>query len=563
MTEVLHALSPWSEVDASIITGLSPRFETLEGKTVGLFADFMVLATHMLETVRKELAARYPTARFSFIQYTTETTNLAKDPVFKPRFDEWLAGVDCVLAFYGSVPSSSLYLGYNAAYMEKAGKPTVMLVVPRTYPAGLRGVKAMGVPSLRTIQYNVKADKINGHVDQEGIDKAMAPDIAVLCDELVGALCDPLTPEEAHPAEPAQEYARKTYTGTAREISREFYRLGFTNGQPIEIPTEEAIAEMLRGTDLAPETVIGYLPPKMGAATVKSIAINAVMAGCLPTYLPVLIAAVRGALDPKIILEGWTCSQSTWGPVITVSGKVTEDIGLNTADNALSPYYKANASIARAFGYIMMNIAGLRPGIEDLSEMGHENRLGLCIGDSYVNNPWAPVHADMGLDPEASAVTMFWPQEHRCLAGKSVGDFLDGLCRIDVVGWEPGLEIILTPMAAQMFADAGWTKERIQKYIVEYARKPAEQVDLQWLVGNNHIPTSVDLPLKPNHSTRIFWDDRHMFTIVAGGKAGPMITVLAGGGDHGGPSCTKIELPKNWDALVAEYADVRPAYIEY
>lgn len=563
MAEILHALSPWSEVDASIISGLSPRLDTLEGKTVGLFGDFMILGTYMLESVRKELAARYPTAKFKYIQYTTETTDLAKDPVFKPVFDEWAKDVDCILCFYGSVPSSSLFLGYSAAYMEKCGKPTVMLVVPRTYPAGLRGVKACGVPGLRTIAYDVKADKVNGHVTQEGIDKAMAPDIAELTDQLVDALTRPLTEEEANPVEPAQEYARKIYTGTAREISREFYKLGFTNGAPIEIPTQEAVDEMLKGCDLDPDTVIGYLPPKMGAATVKAIAINCVMAGCLPTYLPIVIAAVKGCLAKEIILEGWTCSQSTWGPVINVSGPAVKAVGLNAADNYLSPYYKANVAIARAFGYIMMNIAGLRPGIEDLSEMGHENRLGLCLADNSEENPWSPVHVDFGYAEEDSCVTMFWPQEHRCIQGKSIGWALDQLCKIDVIGWEPGLEILMTPMCAKMFADAGWTKQRILEYVVEYARKPAKNVDIQWLIGNNHIPTNVSLPESPQHSTRIFWDTKHMFAMVGGGKAGPMMTVLAGGGDHGGPSCTKIELPANWDELVAEYADVKPDYISY
>ncbi len=563
MADILQALSPWSEIDASIIAGLSPRLDTLEGKTIGLFSDFMVLASHMLRTVEKRLAERYPTAKFSFLQYTVETAAIDSDETFRAEFDAWAAQTDCILAFYGSVPSSSLYLGYNAAYMEKLGKPTVMLVTPRTYPAGLRGVKARGVPGLRTVCYDVKADKVNAHVDQSMIDAAMAPDIDGLCDELASALTRPLTDEEAHPAPPAQEYARKTYVGTARQISREFYRLGFTNGAPIEIPTREAVDEMLRGTDLAPDTVIGYIPPKMGAATAERIAINAVMAGCLPTYLPVLIAAVKGALAPNIILEGWTCSQSTWGPVITVSGPAAAAIGINAGDNFLSPYYKANAAIARAFGYIMMNIGGLRPGIEDLSEMGHENRLGLCLADNGAENPWPPLHTDFGYDAADSCVTMFWPQEHRCLSGKSPADFLDGLCKIDVIGWEPGLEIIMTPMCAKMFAEQGWTKKRVQDYIVEYARKPASEVDLQWLVGNNHIPASVDLPLKGSHSTRIFWDSRHMFTIVGGGKAGAMITVLAGGGDHGGPSCTKIDLPGNWAALTAEYADVKPDYIEY
>ena len=561
--EILEALSPWSEVDTAEYRGLAPRLDDLNGKTVGMFADFMAVAVLMLHTVEKELKNRYPEVKFSFIQYNTETVRIDRDPEFQPVFDRWAEGVDCILNFFGSVPSSSLFLGYNAGYMEKLGKPTVTLVMPRTLPTALRGAKALGVPSARMLSYQAPFDVINAHVSQEEVDAQMAPIIGSLTDDLVSALTRPLTKEEENPEIPAQEYARTIYTGTAREISRQFYKYGWTNGAPIEIPTREAVDEMLRGTDLPADYVVGYIPPKMGCATVERIAINAVMAGCLPTYLPVLIAAVRGALDPKIYLEGWTCSQSTWGPVLTLSGKIVKDIGLNTKDNFLSPYYKPNACIARAFGYIMMNIGGLRPAIEDLSEFGHENRLGFCMGDDPDANPWGALHTDFGLAPEDSAVTMFWPQEHRAKNCRTAEDALSWLCEMDFVGWEPGMAIIMTPLMAKTMADAGWTRQSIQEYIVEYARRPASKADIRWLIGNNHIPTNVSLPVNPEHSTRIFWDSRHMFCLVGGGKAGNMITVLGGGGDHGGPSCTKIELPKNWEALCEEYRDVCPDYIAY
>lgn len=562
--QILQAISPWAEVDASEYRGLSPRLESLEGKTIGMFGDFMKIAGLMLKTVEQEIRRRVPTAKFSYIQYSVETTQIVKDGDFKPEFDRWAAGVDCILCFFGSVPSSSLFLGYNAAYMEKLGKPTAMLVMPRTMPAALRGCKAMGVPGVRTFAYAPKLDVINAHVEQEDVDTAMADTLAELTDQLLGALTLPLTEEESRPTVPEQEYARRIYEGTARQISREFYRLGFTNGQPIEIPTRAAVDEMLRGTDLPADYVVGYLPPKMGAATVERIAVNAVMAGCLPTYMPVLIAAVRGALAPNIYLEGWTCSQSTWGPTITLSGPIVKDIGLNTKDNFLSPYYKPNACIARAFGYIMMNIGGLRPAIEDLSEMGHENRLGFCMGDDPEENPWGPVHVDFGLEREDSAVTMFWPQEHRVATKRTAADALSWLSEMDPpYGWEPGLCIILTPIMAKIMAEAGWDRKSILAYIVEYARRPGSQADLPWLIGNNHIPENVPLPVNMAHSTRTYWDSRHMFCIVGGGKAGAMLTVLGGGGDHGGPSCTKIELPADWDALVAEYADVKPEYIAY
>lgn len=556
-------MSPWAEVDASGLAGLSPRLDTLDGRTIGMFGDIMDLSVYMLRAVEAEWRKVYPQAKFTYLQYHRETVRIETDPDFKAQFDRWAAGCDAVLAFYGSVPSSSLYLGYNAAYIERLGIPTVLLTSSRTLSTARRGVKAFGVPGLRTCVFDVRPDRIFNTGSAEEIASDMAPAIAELCAGLAAALTSPLTGEERHPQAPDQSCATDLFRGTARELSDLFYRNGWTNGQPIDLPTPEAVEEMVRGAGLPADFVVGRIPPRMGCATVEKIAVNAVMAGCLPTYMPVLIAAVRGALDPRVILEGWTCSQSTWGPVLTVSGKVADDINLNTDDNFLSPYYKANATIGRAFGYLMMNIGGLRPGIEDLSELGHEYRLGFCLGDSPRNDPWGPLHADYGLSPEDSAVTLFWPQEHRAHAGSSVPDFLKWLCTLDPYGWDPGAMLIFSPGAAKLFSDAGWTRQRILDYVVEYARRPASEVMLDWLKGNSHRPANVELPEVMTHSTRVFWSKDHMFGVVGGGHAGAMMTVLAGGGDHGGPSVTKIELPENWDELTAEYRDVRPHYLPY
>ena len=124
--------------------------------------------------------------------------------------------------------------------------------------------------------------------------------------------------------------------------------------------------------------------------------------------------------------------------------------------------------------------------------------------------------------------------------------------------------VILTPLCAKQFAEEGWNRRQILNYIVEYDRRPASKVDLKWLKNNSHPPKTVDLPVNLEHSTRVFWSDEHMLLLVGGGHAGMLATVLGGGGDHGGPSCTKIELPANWAELVEEYREyTMPEYIDY
>ena len=167
-------LSPWAEVDQSALYGLSPRLPDLNGKTIGMFGDFMKIATYMLQVVEKHVKKQYPEAKFSYYEYKTETTDIAKDEAALATFRPWLQSVDCVMVFYGAVPSSSLFLGYNAAFMEKCGKPAVMAVVPRTFSAGQRGVKARCVPGLRIVPFQPEVLDIFGRAEREHTEENMA-----------------------------------------------------------------------------------------------------------------------------------------------------------------------------------------------------------------------------------------------------------------------------------------------------------------------------------------------------------------------------------------------------
>ena len=181
-------LSPWAEVDQSDLHGLSPRLPDLNGKTIGMFGDFMKVATFMLQVVEKHIRARYPEAKFSYYEYKTETTDIAKDETELVTFRPWLESVDCVLVFYGAVPSSSLFLGYNAAFMEKCGKPVVMAVVPRTFSAGQRGVKARCVPGLRIVPFQPEVLDIFGRSDLEQTEKNMGAGTEQFVQELIDGL---------------------------------------------------------------------------------------------------------------------------------------------------------------------------------------------------------------------------------------------------------------------------------------------------------------------------------------------------------------------------------------
>jgi hypothetical protein len=557
-----EVLSPWAEVDPVEVKPLQPRLKDLNGKTIGLYAHFKDQAVIVQQEVETQLKQKYPRAQFKYFQYVVDTAEVINDTRYRASFEAWFNGIDAVVSAWGDMGSCTMYLAYNTADMEKLGKPAVLLLGETFINQAKRGAVARGIPSLRLVKIGITPQ------DQPD---TIRPAVTAILDDIIDGLTAPLTKaEKSVPDQVKKQTSRIVFKGDISEVNNYFYQKGWTNGVPIIPPTEAAVKEMLTGTDLPADFVVAKLPPMDGKATVEKIAINAVMAGCLPTYMPVLIAAVKGMVDPKIHLEGWTCSAGSWEPVIIVSGKIGRDLNFNTGRALMSPYYKPASTIARAFALIIMNISGVRPGLEDASNLGHENRFGICFAEDNINSPWPPIHTEYGIDKDDSAVTLTWPATSyggRRKGGPGVAGILSNMCDVPAVGFFPGVTHIIGIEIANALAKENWTRRSVINYIVEYARQPASQTNISWLVHNHHYPKIIQegklsLPVDPEHSTRIFFDDEHIAIVVAG-HWDMGSHAFIGGGDHGGPSCTKIELPENWNALVEKYKDIVPTYEGY
>jgi hypothetical protein len=556
-----EVLSPWAQIDRTDSEAMKPRMKDLNGKTIGLFSHFKEHSPLILKEVKRQLMARFPSAQFSHYQYPRDTTEIMNDEKYKPSFLEWLRGVDCVVSAYGDAGSCSMFLAYNCAAIETNGKPTVMLVKEDLAKPAQRGASARNVPGLRLVKTGI--NDLSMLFSLAGAEEnIIRPAITSVMDDLISALTAPLTDEEKSPRQ-VEDLSELVYVGNIEEVNNFFYKKGWTNGLPIVPPTKEAVNEMLKGTDLPPDHVVARIPPMLGKATIKKIAVNAVMAGCLPTYMPILIAAVQGMADPIIHLEGWTCSVAGWAPLIIINGPIRNDLDINSGGAIMSPYNKANSTIAHATALMIMNIGGVRPTLEDMSEMGHEARFGMCIAENEEMSPWQPFHTDYGMNKDDSSVTLFWPTLRLPFFGKDAASILSTMCNINVFGWDPGCAFILSPGGASKFAEEGWTKKDVLSYIVEYARKPASELNIRWLKGNNHLPKDVPLPVNPSHSARIFWSSEHMLLIVGGSSYGASGVAYGGGGDHGGPVCKKLRPPKDWANLVARYKAIVPSYVRY
>ena len=368
---------------------------------------------------------------------------------------------------------------------------------------------------------------------------------------IIEALTRPLTAEEKSPKPRDAKPPRIAFTGNYEAVNRFYYRNGWTDGLPIVPPTEEAVAEMLTGTDLPADHVVAKVIPRLGKATVEKIAINAVMAGALPTHMPVLIAAVQALEDQNTRYDTFQVSTGSWAPFFAVSGPIRNEININNSTGALSPGNIANSAIGRTIGLIAKNIGGARKAIEDMGVIGNPSKYSLVIAENEEDSPWEPLHVERGYKKENNTVTVFFPNNF--LQSVPMGTDADGLAR-SLANLQPSSMscLIVIPSHAKILADAGWTKEKLKQYVLENApgRTPMRK--------QQDADASEVLSAPPRA-----YNTSELMLLVAGGPGAWMATLRSVGGIQNTFVTKQIELPRNWDKVVAKYRNVIPMYAEY
>lgn len=245
------------------------------------------------------------------------------------------------------------------------------------------------------------------------------------------------------------------------------------DGLPVVPPTPERVETMLTGTGRDPQELLGMVPPRMAKATVEAVAINAVMAGCRPEYLPVILAAVEAMLDDSFNLNGVQSTTHPCAPLMIVSGPVAQRIGVNGKANVFGSGFRANATIGRAIRLILLNLGGGTPDVGDKSVLGHPGKYSFCIAENDADSPWAPFHTDRGFRPEEEVVTVF-----ACDAPQAI---LGGLFHIGEHLKSPGTNnmqyggemlVVLGVQVAQRVAKRGWNKDDVRQYLFEHGRTP-------------------------------------------------------------------------------------------
>jgi len=395
------------------------------------------------------------------------------------------------------------------------------------------------MPGIRIVGESVACESTVKSEIEEGIAAAMK--------DVVEGLTRPLSPEEKSPKQQTGKTPRVAFKGSLQEVNRFYYSKGWTDGLPIIPPTEAAVAEMMAGTDLPPDYVVATLIPRKGKATVEKIAINAVMAGALPTYMPVLIAAVQSFADPKTRFDTFEVSTGSWAPFLAINGRIRNDININCSSGSLSPGNIANAAIGRAVGLIVKNIGGARKAVEDMGVIGNPGKYSLVIGEDEEASPWEPLSVERGFKKEDNTVTVFFPNTfiQTVPSGTDAKGILDTLAGMTGSTMS---SIILIPSWAKVLSSEGWTKQKVKDYLAVHGTPNSSTV----IPSTGASSPKIDI-------------DKSLMILVAGGP-GSFIALLrsAGPGFFENALVTKkIELPKNWDKLVAKYKDLKPNYEKY
>jgi len=332
-----------------------------------------------------------------------------------------------------------------------------------------------------------------------------------------------------------------------------FYQRGWTDGLPIVPPTDGPLGEMLRGTDLPPGYVVATLDPMGGQATVEKIAVNAIMAGCRPEYMPVLIAAVEAIADPVFNLWGVGTTTNPDVTMLIINGPIAKQLDINSGSNALGRGWEANATIGRALHLIEQNIGGSWPGVSDVSSLGQPGDYSMMLAENEAANPWQPLHVERGFAKDKNVVTVVSAEGMQRVLDTGVnGEGFLGRVADYVSGREvthKNMLLVLTPFTAQKLVTEGWNKESIRKYINDHARVPLFRYKAKFTgeYPTGIVPDSILATQDSNGMVQVPFINQLVILVAGGvGEKNELIPLWSP------PVSREIKLPPNWNELLQQ-----------
>jgi hypothetical protein len=332
--------------------------------------------------------------------------------------------------------------------------------------------------------------------------------------------------------------SRKIEYGDYDDAVEVCFERGWSDGLPLVPPTDVRVLRMLAGTTRKPGDVVGLIPPTLAECTVEKVAINAVMAGCRPEYMPVVLASIDAALEPVFTLHGLLATTYFSSPIIIVNGPVARRIGMNAGLNALGQGNRANATIGRALQLIVRNVGGGRPGEADRATLGGPGKYTFCFSEDESDAGWEPLSVSRGFPSGASTVTLFQGEGVQGVVdqkSRAPEDLARSLAMaLNAIG-HPKMALsqrailVLSPEHYAIFAAAGWGRSRIEEAL--YAATVRPGIDL--VAGAHGVGEGIPAAMAGQRVPK--FNPGGLLIVRAGGPAGLFSAILPGwiaGRDH-------------------------------
>jgi hypothetical protein len=308
----------------------------------------------------------------------------------------------------------------------------------------------------------------------------------------------------------------------AFEANEHFQREGLTDGLPIVPPTAETVRRFLAEAARAPGDVLAIEPVRRRRITAEKVAIAAVMAGCRPESMPVVVALVQAVAEPAFGLHGCTASTGGSAPFVVVNGPIRTRLGMHATHNALANGSPANATIGRTLRLLIINVLGGVPGGLDRSTLGHPGKFTFCVAEDEEDSPWLPLAAERGVDPGTSAVTVMaaasphlimneWTRDPRELLSTYVAAIRANMLTYSI--WAGNYALVIPPQHREPIAAAGWSKRDVRQYVFEEARVARRE----WRTAGKAAVVSREDEARVHTALRTPDD---LLVVAAGGPAG-------------------------------------------
>jgi hypothetical protein len=501
---------------------LPPRPGSLSGQVLGVVINGKEYSDVILRRIVQRLQDKY---EFKDVVWWDK-----KFPTkAAPFLEEVAAKSTIVLNGVGHCGSSTSWSVHDTVELERRGRPTVTVLSQEFADTGHEIAARQG---LRNLAVAVLPHPV-GAATRELVERKADG----ILESVVEGFTVPIqVAEDTHDTHPTRDGLIEA-PDAPDEANDFFSASGWTDGLPVVPPVPRLVEAMVAASGRDGEEVIAILPPLMGAATIRAIAANAVLSGCRPEYLPVVLAAVEAVADPIYGLSHRQVTTHAGAPLIIVNGPITERLKLNTAAGVFGPGWRANATIGRALRLVLMNLGGARPGITDMSQTGHPGKYTYCIAENEAATPWEPLHVERGFEPGESTVTLVNAE-----APQSITDNINTSARAILTTCASNLSslgsnnlysqgepiLALGIEHAKYIAAEGWSKSDVKLYIYEKARQPWRIVRGRGKSLGPNFPKWLESP-EDDDTVPILAHPDELIVIVCGGAGGKSMGIPTAG----------------------------------